>query len=126
MQLQYTSKDEEITERFRDFGLKRNEAHVQVIFLKGSDLTSKEIKQVIDLRQPEVSIALNSLIKKQWIQVTRFITENKGRPVKIYNLSDSVNNIIDLLVESDIRIEYQNKISNLQRVRLLLKEARYH
>lgn len=122
MQLQYTKKDEEIAEIFKDIGLKSNEARVLVLFFKGVEITSREVERITDLRQPEVNIALNLLMKRRWIQITRHITENKGRPVNLYLLSKTVEDILDEL-KSEISKEYHKNTECIERIRLMIREA---
>lgn len=68
--MQFSENDLEISEILTDVGLKNNEARVLVVLFKGYDLTSREIERIVDLRQPEVSIAINQLIDRKWAQVT--------------------------------------------------------
>ena len=122
MELKYTTNDEEIAKIFKDLGFKINEARVLVIFFKGTELTSRDVEGISNLPQSEVSVALTDLLKKQWIQITRLSTENKGRPVKIYKLSLSIDEVIDQF-ESEIAKDVPNKVSNLARIRIMIKEA---
>jgi len=122
MELEYTKRDAEIADILKEIGLRTNEARILVLFFKRVDLSSREVERISDLRQPEVSIALTHLIKKRWVQVVRHITENKGRPVKIYNLSGSVDEILDE-IEQEIGTEYKGKMGSLERIRLLVREV---
>ena len=119
----FTDVDEEIAGIFNEVGLKVNVSRVLVMFLKYSNINSREIERYTDLRQPEASIAINDLLKRQWIEVTKHITENKGRPIKVYNLSLSADEIIDQ-IESTINKEYNQLKASVERVRELVKEAR--
>jgi len=119
----FTNVDEEIAGIFKEIGLKVNVSRVLVMFLKYSNITSREIERYTDLRQPEASIAINDLIKRQWIKVTKHITENKGRPINVYNLSLSVDEIIDQ-IENSIKKEYNQLKESVNRVRELVKESR--
>ena len=119
----FTDVDEEIAGIFNEIGLKVNVSRVLVMFLKYSNITSREIERYTDLRQPEASIAINDLIKRQWIKVTKHITENKGRPINVYNLALSVNEIIDQ-IESTINNEYKQLKESVERIRELVKETR--
>lgn len=123
MILQFSDNDLEISGILTDVGLKSNEARVLVVLFKGYDLTSRQIERIVDLRQPEVSIAINQLIDRKWAQVTSLITEKKGRPVKVYSLSRSVDQIIDQ-IEEQIEGEYRGQLEIIERVRLMVKESR--
>jgi predicted transcriptional regulator len=120
--LQFTEVDLEITEILSSVGLKNNEARVLVVLFKGYDLTSREIERLVDLRQPEVSIAINQLIGRKWVQVSSLITEKKGRPVKVYSLTVSIDSILDQ-IESQIEGDYRSQMEIIERVRSMVKES---
>ncbi|NLV28375.1 MAG: hypothetical protein GXY48_14650 [Methanomicrobiales archaeon] len=117
--LHFSAGDEEIADLFWDIGLKRNVARVLTLLIKDVDMTSREIERVVDLRQPEVSIAITDLMKKKWIHIVHQITENKGRPMKVYHLAKSLDDILDELKESIVG-SYEKKFMEIERVRELL------
>ena len=119
----FTKQDEEIAGIFNEVGLKVNVSRVLVMFLTYSNINSRDIERYTDLRQPEVSIAINDLVNRRWIEVTKHITVNKGRPIKVYNLSLSPDEIIDQ-IEGSINKEYNQLKASVERVRELVKEAR--
>ncbi len=119
----FTERDEEIAGIFNEVGLKVNVSRVLVMFLTYSNINSRDIERYTDLRQPEVSIAINDLVNRRWIEVTKHITVNKGRPIKVYNLSLSPDEIIDQ-IEGSINKEYNQLKASVERVRELVKEAR--
>ena len=71
-----------------------------MVFFRGSELTSRDLERIADLRQPEVSVAITGLSKKNWVCVSSLITENKGRPVKLFKLAEEIDDILDELRES--------------------------
>lgn len=52
----------------------------------GTEATSREIERGSDLRQPEVSIALRTLRKNNWIEEKICRSDGTGRPMKVYRL----------------------------------------
>jgi predicted transcriptional regulator len=123
MNIQFSELDLEITEILTNVGLKSNEARVLVVLFKGYDLTSREIERLVDLRQPEVSIAINLLISRKWAHISSLITEKKGRPVKVYSLSISIDAILDQ-IEEQIEGDYRGQLETIERVRSMVKESR--
>jgi predicted transcriptional regulator len=121
--LHFSELDLEITGILTNVGLKSNEARVLVVLFKGYDLTSREIERIVDLRQPEVSIAINQLISRKWAYISSLITEKKGRPVKVYSLSISIDAILDQ-IEEQIEGDYRSQLETIERVRTMVKEAR--
>ena len=47
-----------------------------------------------NLRQPEVSIAMRTLLQNNWLNERDVKAEGKGRPMKIYKLSTPIEEII--------------------------------
>jgi predicted transcriptional regulator len=92
-----TDTEGEIIRLLVEVGLKTNEARVLVVFFRGKEMTSRDIERIADLRQPEVSVAITCLSKRRWVYVSNLITENKGRPVKLFDLKESVDEILDEL-----------------------------
>ena len=118
---QLSDGEEEIAEIFNDIGVKRNASRVLVLMIRGFDLTSREIERFCDIRQPEVSIALTDLEKRKWVKKVGQKSENKGRPVLIYHLVKSVDDILDELKKVIVG-DYDKKLNEIEKVRELLKE----
>jgi len=55
---------------------------------------SAEIEHGANLRQPEVSVAMQQLQDKGWIQRKYKKKKGKGRPVHIYKLTAPIDNIV--------------------------------
>ncbi len=119
MSLHFSAGDEEIADLFWDIGLRRNSARVLTLLIKDVDMTSREIERVVDLRQPEVSIAITDLMKKRWVRIDHQITENKGRPMKVYHIAKTLDEILDELRETIIG-SYEQKFEEIERVRNML------
>ena len=117
--LHFSAGDEEIADLFWDIGLRRNSARVLTLLIKDVDMTSREIERVVDLRQPEVSIARTDLMKKRWVRIDHQITENKGRPMKVYHIAKTLDEILDELRETIIG-SYEQKFEEIERVRNML------
>ena len=117
--LHFSAGDEEIADLFWDIGLKRNSARVLTLLIKDVDMTSREIERVVDLRQPEVSIAITDLMKKRWVRIDHQITENKGRPMKVYHIAKTLDEILDELRETIIG-SYEQRFEEIERVRNML------
>ena len=115
----FSNRDEEIVDLFWSIGLKRNSALVLTLMIKDEDFTSREIERIIDLRQPEVSIALSDLIKRDWVHIVLQITQNKGRPIKVYHIAKTLDEILDELKESLIGT-YKQKFDQIEKVRNFL------
>lgn len=121
MSLQFSRGDEEVAEIFTDIGVKRLAARVLVMMLRDVELTSREIERVCDLRQPEVSIALSDLIGRKWVRKVGQSGEGKGRPILLYRLCKTLDDILDEL-KREIAGDYEKKLSEIEQIRELLRE----
>lgn len=117
--LTFTEKEEELADLLSEVGLKKNVAKVLVYLANTEEATSREIERGTDLRQPEVSIAMRTLSEKEWISNRESKAESKGRPVKIYNLSKPMKEIIDTL-EKDKKEEIENQLEIIKKIRKLV------
>lgn len=114
--LYFTDKEEEFAQLLVDIGLKRNVAKVLVYLANTPEATSRDIERGTDLRQPEVSIAMRSLKENVWIESRESKAESKGRPVKIYCLARSIEDIMET-IEQDKRKEVQSQLDLFQKAK---------
>lgn len=112
----FTENDDKLAEILVKTGLKKNYAKVLVYLAKNKNLTSRDIERGTDLRQPEVSIAINHLRKRGWVKISNLLTENKGRPVKLYTLHVSIQDILNE-IESEKSEDFQQYIDLLNLAR---------
>ena len=120
----FSTQEEEITLMLTRAGVRQNHARVLVFLFGRSDQTSRDIERGTLLRQPEVSIAINYLIGQGWAKVASLITENKGRPVKLYQLAVSIDTILDD-IKKEKEEEYTSRIDLIENVRRLVQESGY-
>ncbi|EHQ34804.1 hypothetical protein [Methanoplanus limicola] len=119
--LTFTDAEEELANLLTEIGMKRNVSKVLVYLANTNEATSRDIERGTDLRQPEVSIAMRTLMEKEWIDSRESKAESKGRPVKIYSLSKDINDIVDIIeVEKEKEINIQLKL--IEKVRGLIAE----
>jgi len=119
--LTFTDAEEELANLLTEIGMKRNVSKVLVYLANTNEATSRDIERGTDLRQPEVSIAMRTLMEKEWIDSRESKAESKGRPVKIYSLSKDINDIVDIIeVEKEKEIDIQLKL--IEKVRGLISE----
>ena len=119
----FTEEDEEFSDLLTEIGLKRNVAKVLIYLAMTEEATSREIERSSDLRQPEVSIAMRALKEYEWIQSRESKAESKGRPVKIYRLSKSITQIMDIL-EKKKQAEVENQLKLIQKIRIHLQNQK--
>lgn len=111
-----SAEEEEISNLLTEIGIKRNVAKALVFLSQVEEATSREIERGTDLRQPEVSIAMRALKERKWIEDTENKAESKGRPIKIYQLSRPIGEIVDT-IEEEKRKEIEYQITIIKKIR---------
>ncbi|MEF8834878.1 MAG: ArsR family transcriptional regulator [Candidatus Thermoplasmatota archaeon] len=96
-----TKEQEELVDRLIKAGLQKNIARTMVFVASRNETKSREIEDATDLRQPEVSIAMQELRGKGWVTKRDIKKEGKGRPVHGYQLDKPVNEIIEEIEEKE-------------------------
>ncbi len=90
-----TDEEEELVDKLIKAGLQKNMART-LVFVAGRDETkSRDIENATDLRQPEVSIAMQELRERGWVSKRDIKKEGKGRPVHGYHLDKPIEEIIE-------------------------------
>ncbi|MFP4001314.1 MAG: ArsR family transcriptional regulator [Thermoplasmata archaeon] len=96
-----TKEQEELVDRLIKAGLQKNIARTLVFVASREETKSREIEDATDLRQPEVSIAMQELRGKGWVTKRDIKKEGKGRPVHGYKLDKPIDEIIKEIEEKE-------------------------
>src|SRR5213594_202304 len=115
-EVRLSRRDETLVDLLIETGLSRNIAKTLVFLSKRDETTSVEIEKATGLRQPEVSIAMQELRRRKWVDKRDIKKEGKGRPVHSYRLSVPW---ADILTQVDR--EEQAKIDRIEANRKKLK-----
>jgi predicted transcriptional regulator len=108
--------DQELVEALEAVGIRRNVATI-IVYLKDLDeATSRDIEKGSWLRQPEVSIAMRTLREKGWIGEREVKGGGKGRPMRFYKLTVSIDDIIGHY-EEEKRKESSQAMQSIQRLK---------
>ncbi len=90
-----TNQDKKIIKVFSDLGMPHNLAKTLMYISQVDECRSAEIEHGANLRQPEVSVSIQELHRRGWITKKDLKKKGKGRPVHIYKLTSSFDNIIE-------------------------------
>jgi predicted transcriptional regulator len=88
-------KDEKAVELFTDLGMPRNLAKTLMFISQVDECKSAEVEQGADLRQPEVSVAMQEMRRRGWAEKRDLKKKGKGRPVHIYTLTKRLPEILN-------------------------------
>ncbi len=109
-------RDEVLVDLLVETGMPKNLSKTVVFLSKRDETTSVEIEKATGLRQPEVSIAMQELRRRKWVEKRDIKKEGKGRPVHAYRLSISWSEIL-----SQVDRDEQAKIDRIEGNRKKLK-----
>ncbi|MEI7857483.1 MAG: ArsR family transcriptional regulator [Methanomicrobiales archaeon] len=112
----FTDKEEEFANLLIEIGTKKNVAKVLVFLANTPEATSRAIERGTDMRQPEVSIAMKYLMNQDWIKSCECPSENKGRPMKVYELAKSITEIMKCIAREK-KIEANNQLALIKKLR---------
>ncbi len=114
--LVFTKEEEEFVNLLIKIGMRRPVANVLVFLAYVEEATSREIERGTDLRQPEVSIAMNYMFERGWLKNRESKAMSKGRPVKIYTLAVPVQEIMTS-IEKQKKDEANNQLALVKKMR---------
>ena len=77
-------REEEIIKILQRLGYKKIFSRTLVYFICREAGCSADIEQTMNLRQPEVSLAVRELIQRGIVSSTSIPKQGKGRPIKVY------------------------------------------
>ena len=109
-------KDDKAVQLFAELGMPRNLAKTLMYISQVDECRSAEVEQGADLRQPEVSVAMQELRRRGWAKKRDLKKKGKGRPVHIYKLTKALPKILDSFEEEKMKqVEtIKNDLTDLQ------------
>ena len=87
--------DFEFIQGLVSLGMNRNVASLITYLKDQEERSSRDIEKAMGLRQPEVSTAMQTLRERNWLTEHEIKSEAKGRPLKIYALRATIDEIIE-------------------------------
>ena len=111
-------EEEKIIQLFAELGMSRNLSKTLLYLSQVDECRSAEVEQGADLRQPEVSIAMQELRKRGWAKKRDLKKKGKGRPVHIYSHTKPLSEIWEVFEKEKLQeIEsVKNDISQLKNI----------
>ena len=121
--LSLDEKDIKISGLLTDLGISKNTARSLVFLIQtNKECTSLEIETGSGLRQPEVSIAMQTLREKNWATKRDEKKEGKGRPVHYYKLVITKKQIIEELEKEKIK-EIEKINEDLEKIKSFISSS---
>jgi len=87
-------KDDKAVQLFSELGMPKNLAKTLMYISQVPECKSADVEQGADLRQPEVSVAMQEMRRRGWAKKRDLKKQGKGRPVHIYKLTKTLPDIM--------------------------------
>ena len=112
------SDDGKATQLFVNLGMPRNLAKTLLYISQFDECKCADVEQGTDMRQPEVSMAMQELRRKGWVKKRDLKKKGKGRPVHIYKPTTQLSEILNVFEQEKLKeIEnVKNDISALKNI----------
>jgi len=117
------STDKKVIDLMDELGVSKNLAKTLMYISKVNHCRSSDIERGANLRQPEVSVAMQQLADYGWIEKTNQKKEGKVRPIYIYKLTTELDDIFDFF-QKEKKLEIQNIEYNLSELKSLLNQQK--
>ncbi len=114
-------KDDKAVELFAELGMPKNLAKTLMYISQVEECKSSEVEQGADLRQPEVSVAMQEMRRRGWIKKRDLKKKGKGRPVHIYKLTKKLPDILTSFEKEKMK-QVQTIKNDLNDLQGLIKE----
>ena len=103
---------------FVHLGMPKNLAKTLLYISQFDECKCADVEQGTDMRQPEVSIAMQELRRRGWVKKRDLKKEGKGRPVHIYNATAHLSEILNVFEQEKLKeVEnVKNDISALKNI----------
>jgi predicted transcriptional regulator len=110
--------DDKAIQLFVKLGMPKNLAKTLLYISQFDECKCADIEKGTDLRQPEVSVAMQELRKRGWAKKQDLKKKGKGRPVHIYKPTTDLSKILKSFEQEKLKeIEYvNNDISKLKNI----------
>jgi len=116
----FNSQDEKIIKVFSELGMPRNLAKTLMYISQVDECRSAEIEHDANLRQPEVSVAMQQLQKKGWVSRRDLKKKGKGRPVHLYKLTSPIDKIVNTFEKEKVK-EIESVRKDLAELKTLIE-----
>ena len=117
----FDERDERVVELFTNLGMPKNLAKTLMYICQVDECRSTDIEQGADLRQPEVSVAMQELRRRGWVTKRNLKRKGKGRPVHIYKSTVTLDEVLRTLEEEKLR-EVEEIKENIEELKNAIAE----
>jgi predicted transcriptional regulator len=117
----FDDDDDRAIQLFVKLGMPKNLAKTLLYISQFNECQCAEIEQGADLRQPEVSIAMQELQKRNWVKKRNQKKKGKGRPVHIYKPAIELTKILKTFEQEKMQ-EFENIKKDISELKTIINE----
>jgi len=99
----FDKEDDKAVQLFINLGMPKNLAKTLLYISQFDECKCADVEQGADLRQPEVSIAMQELRRRGWIRKRDLKKKGKGRPVHIYKPTTHLSEILNAFEQEKLK-----------------------
>ena len=96
-------EDDKAVQLFIKLGMPKNLAKTLMYISQFDECKCADIEQGTDMRQPEVSVAMQELRKRGWVKKRDQKQKGKGRPVHIYKRTADLPTILKTVEKEKLK-----------------------
>ena len=113
-------EDEEIIRLFTEIGMPKNLSKALMYISQVDECSSTDVEKGTNLRQPEVSLAMQELRRRGWVKRRELKKKGKGRPVHIYKSTVELSEIVKTIEQEKLKEleDAKNDITELKNILL--------
>jgi len=114
-------EDEEIIRLFREIGMPKYLSKALMYISQVDECRSADVEKGANLRQPEVSIAMQELRRRGWVQKRELKKKGKGRPVHMYKTIVELSEVVNTIEQEKLKeiAEVKNTMTELKNIMLI-------
>jgi len=113
-------EEEKIVRLFTELGMPGNLSKTLMYLCQVDECRSADVERGADLRQPEVSVAMQELRKRGWVKKRDLKKKGKGRPVHIYEATMDLSKVWKSLEQEKLK-EIECVKSDLSKLENIIK-----
>ncbi len=113
-------KDDKAVQLFAELGMPKNLAKTLMYISQVEECRCADVEQGADLRQPEVSVAMQEMRRRGWAKKRDLKKKGKGRPVHIYKLTKRLPQILKSFEQEKMK-QVQTIRNDLTELQTLVK-----
>ena len=96
-------KDDRAVQLFVELGMPKNLAKTLIYISQIDEFKCADVEQRADMRQPEVSIAMQELRQRGWVKKRDLKGKGKGRPTHIYKPTTHLSEILKTFEQEKLK-----------------------